>query len=169
MSTCPTPARTRPLKWTLNTAGGIWSKFYTECAFNQRSGTGFWAVFDSATGGWIFLNGQSQGGQIPPVVPCNRSQFAQPWPGSSNPSFSGWHHIAWTFLRNLDGTVTYQTLTFDGSTTQVNFHPNSASGGKVSDSGNFSALIQLDGVVNYSLQHNLVEAYVSEINLSHTP
>lgn len=109
------------------------------------------------------------GGQIPPAVPCNRSQFAQPWPGSSNPSFSGWHHIAWTFLRNLDGTVTYQTLTFDGSTTQVNFHPNSASGGKVSDSGNFSALIQLDGVVNYSLQHNLVEAYVSEINLSHTP
>jgi hypothetical protein len=151
------------------TAGGIWTKFYTECAFNMNSGTGFWGVFDSATGGWIFLNGKAQNGQTPPVVPCSRSQFSQPWTASGNPSFSGWHHIAWTFLREPDGTVTYQTLTFDGTTTAVNFRPDSATGGSVSDSGNFSALIQLDGVVNTNRQHDVVDAYLSEINLTHTP
>jgi hypothetical protein len=151
------------------TGNGIWTKFYTECAFNLNNGTGYWAVFDSQTGGWIFLNGQEQGGQTPPVVPCSRSQFAQPWPGSSNPSFTGWHHIAWTFLRNPDGTVTYQTLTFDGTTTQVNFHPNSATGGGASDNGNFSALIQLDGMNNDNGQNSVVDVYVSEMHLTSTP
>ncbi|MBW4040215.1 MAG: hypothetical protein HIU91_15400 [Acidobacteria bacterium] len=151
------------------TGGKIWSKFYTECAFNMNNGTGYWAVFDSETGGWIFLNGKIQNGQTPPVVPCNRSQFAQPWPGSSNPSFTGWHHIAWTFLRNSDGTVTFQTLTFDATTTKVNFTPNSLSGGLVGDAGNFDALIQLDGVENPSGLYSLVDAYVSEVNLTHTP
>lgn len=151
------------------TANGIWTKFYTECAFNMDNGTGYWAVFNSSTGGWIFLNGQAQGGQVPPVVPCNRNQFSQPWAGSSNPSFSGWHHIAWNFSRNTDGTVTFDTLTFDATTTVVNFHPNSDSGGQVSDSGNFSALIQLDGVTNLARTHDFVDAYVSEINLTHTP
>lgn len=151
------------------TAGGLWTKFYTECAFNMKSGTGYWAVFDSATGGWIFLNGQVQGGQTPPVVPCNRDQFSQPWAGSSNPSFSGWHHIAWNFSREPDGTVTFETVTFDAITTAVNFHPNSASGGHVSDSGNFNALVQLDGVVNQDRTHDLVEAYVSEVSITHTP
>ena len=151
------------------TAGGIWTKFYTECAFNMNNGTGYWGVFDSETGGWILLNGKSQNGQTPPVVPCNRSQFSQPWPGSSNPSFSGWHHIVWTYLRNLDGTVTFQSLTFDGTTTAINFTPNSATGGNVSDKGNFSALIQLDGIGNSNGEHDIVDAYVSEINFTHTP
>ena len=150
------------------TAGGLWTKFYTQCAFNQKAGTGFWAVFDSETGGWIYLNGKVQNGQAPPPVPCDRSQFAQPWAGSSNPSFTGWHHIIWTFLRELDGTVTYQTLTFDGETTTVNFKPISGSGGPVKDSGYFSALIQLDGVVNTDGKHDEVDAYVSEISLTHT-
>jgi hypothetical protein len=151
------------------TAGGLWTKFYTECAFNMNNGTGYWAVFNSSTGGWIFLNGQAQGGQVPPVVPCNRNQFSQPWAGSSNPSFSGWHHIVWSFSRNPDGTVTFETLTFDANTTVVNFHPNSASGGQVSDSGNFSALIQLDGVTNSARTKDFVDAYVSEISLTHMP
>lgn len=151
------------------TANGVWTKFYTECAFNLKNGTGFWAVFDDATGGWIFLDGGVHNGQQTPYVPCDRKQFSQPWAGSSNPSLSGWHHIAWTFLRNLDGTVTFQNLVFDATTTQVNFHPNSGTGGSVSDSGNFSALIQLDGVVNHNRKHDIVDAYVSEINLSHTP
>ena len=151
------------------TAGGIWTKFYTECAFNLNNGTGFWAVFDSSTGGWIFLNGQPQNGQTPPSVPCNRSQFSQPWSGSTDPSFTGWHHIAWSFLRDPDGTVTFQSLTFDATTTPVNFKPNSQSGGRVSDSGNFSALIQLDGVVNTDRQHDVVDAYINEVNLIHTP
>lgn len=151
------------------TAGGIWTKFYTECAFNLNNGNGFWAVFDSSTGGWIFLNGQPQNGQTPPSVPCNRSQFSQPWSGSTDPSFTGWHHIAWSFLRDPDGTVTFQSLTFDATTTPVNFKPNSQSGGRVSDSGNFSALIQLDGVVNTDRQHDVVDAYINEINLIHTP
>ncbi len=151
------------------TAGGIWTKFYTECAFNMQNGTGYWGVFDSATGGWIFLNGKPQGGQTPPVVPCNRSQFSQPWSGSSNPSFTGWHHIAWSFLRNSDGTATFQSLTFDGTTTQVNFRPNSKNGGNVNDSGHFDALVQLDGIVNNDRKHDLVDAYVSEVTLTHTP
>jgi hypothetical protein len=151
------------------TAGGIWTKFYTECAFNHSKGTGFWAVFDSNTGGWIYLNGLPQGGQTPPLVPCNRSQFMQPWAGSSNPSFSGWHHVSWSFLRNSDGTVTFQSVTVDGATTMVNFKPHSATGGKVSDSGYFSALVQLDGVVNSDGKHDTVDAYVSEISLTHTP
>ncbi len=151
------------------TAGGIWTKFYTQCAFNKKDGTGYWAVFDTSTGGWIFLNGKSQNGQTPPLLPCNRSQFSQPWSGSSNPGFTGWHHIAWSFLRNSDGTVTFQSLTFDGTTTHLNFRPNSQSGGNVRDSGNFSALIQLDGVVNSDRQHDVVDAYVSEVNLIHTP
>lgn len=150
------------------TANGVWTKFYTECAFNMHSGTGYWAVFDTSTGGWIFLNGQNQGGQTPPVVPCNRSQFSQPWPGSANPSFSGWHHIAWSFQRNQDGTVTFKNLIFDGTTTAVNFRPNSGTGGGVSDEGNFSALIQLDGVVNHDGQHNVVDAYVDEVSLTHS-
>ncbi len=151
------------------TAGGIWTKFYTECAFNMNNGTGYWAVFDSATGGWIFLNGKNQGGQTPPVVPCNRSQFYPRWSGSSNPSFNGWHHIAWSFLRNSDGTVTFLSLTFDGTTTQVNFRPNSQSGGHVNDIGHFDSLIQLDGVTNGNGQHDVVDAFVSEVNLIHTP
>ncbi|MBW4039459.1 MAG: hypothetical protein HIU91_11415 [Acidobacteria bacterium] len=150
-------------------AGGIWSKFYTECAFNLSNGSGYWAVFDSETGGWIFLNGKNQNGQTPPVVPCSRSQFEQPWTGSSNPSFTGWHHVGWTFLRDPDGTVTFQTLTFDGTTTQVNFKPNSASGGRVGDNGNYSALVQLDGMYNGNGQHSVVDAYVSEMHLTHTP
>jgi hypothetical protein len=148
---------------------GVWTKFYTECALNINAGRGYWAVFDSTTGGWIFLNGQPQGGQTPPVVPCNRSQFSQPWSGSSNPSFTGWHHINWQLLRNDDGTVTYQSVTFDSTTTQVNFHPNSATGGQVSDTGHVGGLIQLDGVVNKDRAHDLVDAYVSEISLIHQP
>ena len=148
---------------------GIWTKFYTECAFNMSSGTGYWAVFDSNTGGWIFLNGKNQGGQTPPVVPCNRSQFAQPWTAASDASFTGWHHIAWQFLRNNDGTVTFQTLTFDGTTTNVNFKPNSGTGGGVNNNGQFSSLIQLDGVTNQDGQHNTVDVYLSNISLTHTP
>lgn len=151
------------------TAGGLWTKFYTECAFNMSNGTGFWAVFDSYTGGWIFLNGTTQNGQGTPYLPCDRNQFSQPWAGSGDPSFSGWHHIVWHFLRNADGTVTYQSLTFDGRTTTINFHPNSGIGGQTSDNGNYHALLQLDGVTNASRQHNVVDAYVSEINLLHTP
>ena len=151
------------------TANGVWTKFYTECAFNMNNGNGFWGVFDSQTGGWIFLDGGTHNGQKTPSVPCNRSQFYKPWAGSSNPSFTGWHHIAWTLLRNNDGTVTFQNLVFDGTTTPVNFHPNSASGGNVSDSGNFSSLIQLDGVANKYSQYSVVDVYVSELNLFHTP
>ncbi len=148
---------------------GIWTKFYTECAFNMQNGTGYWGVFDSETGGWIFLNGKSQNGQNTPVVPCDRKQFAQPWSGSGNPGFTGWHHIAWSFLRNSDGTVTFQSLTFDGTTTNINFRPNSRNGGNVSNDGTFSALIQLDGVANGDRQHDVVDAYISEVNLIHTP
>lgn len=151
------------------TAGGIRTKFYTECALNMNNGTGFWGVFDSYTGGWIFLDGGTHNGQVTPRVPCNRSQFSQPWAGSSNPGFSGWHHIVWHFLRASNGTVTYQSITVDGTTNTINFHPNSGSGGGALDNGHFSALVQLDGVVNRDGTHNAVDAYVSEANLLHTP
>ena len=150
------------------TVNGIWTKFYTECAFNLNSGTGYWAVFDTKTGGWIFLDGKSQDGQTPPKVPCDRSQFEQPWSGSSNPSFSGWHHIVWNFLRNTGGTVTFVSLTFDGNTTGVNFTPKSGTGGPVNDDGNFGALIQLDGADNPDGKFDTVDAYVSEVNLTHS-
>ena len=166
----PNPAAHQALEIDAQyTAGGIWTKFYSECAFNKKKGTGYWAVYDSNTGGWIYLNGVEQGGQTPPLVACNKSQFAQPWAGSADPSFTGWHHIVWTYLRNVDGTVTYQTLTFDGATTQVNFTPISATGGAVKDSGYFGALNQLNGVVNTNGLYDLVDAYVSEISFTHTP
>jgi len=147
---------------------GIWTKFYTECSFNENNGTGYWAVFDTETGGWIFLNGQKQNGQTPPKVPCDRSQFTQPWSGSSNPSFTGWHHIVWSFVRNSGGTVTFKAVTVDATTTQVNFSPKSASGGLESDNGNVSALIQLDGVNNPDGLYNTVDAYIDEMSLTHT-
>jgi hypothetical protein len=147
---------------------GIWTKFYTECAFNIDAGTGYWGVFDTETGGWIFLNGKSQGGQTPPKVPCDRSQFAQPWSGSTNPSFTGWHHIVWTFVRKSDGTVTFKSLTFDANTTQINFTPDSKTGGTVNDNGDFSALVQLDGVDNPDGKYDTVDAYVDELNITHT-
>jgi hypothetical protein len=150
-------------------AGGIWTKFYTECAFNMHLGTGYWGVFDSETGGWIFLDGGTHNGQVTPVVPCNRAQFSQPWAGSSDPSFTGWHHIAWSFLRNPDGTVTFQNLTFDATTTAINFTPISKTGGSVGGNGNFGALIQLDGMYNGAGQHPVVDAYISELTLTHTP
>ncbi|MGC1872117.1 MAG: hypothetical protein WA700_14270 [Acidobacteriaceae bacterium] len=150
------------------TINGVWTKFYTECAFNENNGTGYWAVFDTETGGWIFLNGQKQNGQTPPKVPCDRSYFTQPWTGSSNPSFTGWHHIAWTFVRNSGGSVTFKTLTFDGTTTQVNFSPKSAPGGYESSNGNYSALIQLDGADNPDGLYNTVDVYVDELSLTHT-
>ncbi len=153
---------------TQYTVDGIWTKFYTECAFNQNNGTGYWGVFDTETGGWIFLNGQTQNGQTTPAVRCDRSQFTQPWSGASNPSFTGWHHIVWSFGRNSNGTVTFKTVTVDATTTQVNFTPKSSPGGFESDNGNFSALIQLDGVINPDGLYNTVDAYVDEMSLTHT-
>jgi hypothetical protein len=150
------------------TINGVWTKFYTECAFNENNGTGHWAVFDTETGGWIFLNGKKQNGQTPPNVPCDRSYFKQPWSGSSKPSFTGWHHIAWTFVRNSGGTVTFKTLTLDGKTTQVNFSPKSAPGGYESSNGNYSALIQLDGANNTDGLYDTVDVYVDELSLTHT-
>jgi hypothetical protein len=156
--------------------GGIWSKFYTECAFNINNGTGFWEIYDNNTGGWIVLNGVAQNGQTPPVVPCSRSQFSQPWQytGSSNPSFTGWHHIVWKFLRNSGGSnpgnVTFESLTFDGTTTQINFTPNSPPGGiGEGNNGDFGALVQLDGAKNTSGTYGTVTAYLNELNISHTP
>jgi hypothetical protein len=59
----------------------IWTKFYTECAFNYNGdGTGYWAVYDGSAD-WMFLNNKNGA----PNLPCNRSQFALPWAGSSDP------------------------------------------------------------------------------------
>lgn len=157
---------------------GIWTKFYTQCAFNMSAapdgtGQGYWAVFDTNTGGWLYLNGKSQNGSpVPPTVPCTQDQFAQPWAysgtgHSTNPTFTGWHHIVWNFVRNSDGSVTFASLTFDGTTTTLNFSPPSGTGGSVTNNGDFNPLIQLDGNKNTSGNYDTVDAYADEINITH--
>jgi hypothetical protein len=154
----------------------VWTKFYTECAFNQAgknpdgsAGTGYWEVFDtsSPTPGWIILNGEAQGDQTPPSVPCTYSMFEQPWTGSSNPSFNGWHHIVWNFLRNSDGTITFVSVAVDGNTSTINYDPPSNPGGSGSNNGAFSALVQLDGINTPGYTN--VTAYINELNITHTP
>lgn len=132
--------------------GGIWTKFYTECAFNINNGTGYWAVFGGSNG-WAFLNGQNGA----PNLPCNRSQFS-----------TGWHHIVWTFKRASAGYAEYVSLTFDGQTTSLNNYVPTQQTGTGQNQGNFSALIQLNGSQNAS-QYPVVDAYVNELNITHTP
>ncbi|HEY3989565.1 MAG TPA: Ig-like domain-containing protein [Acidobacteriaceae bacterium] len=153
---------------------GIWTKFYTQCAFNITNGTGYWSVFDTHTGGWLYLEGQtlSDGTKVP-SVPCNRSQWSQPWAysgsgHSTNPTFSGWHHIVWKFQRNSDGSVTYVSLTLDSTTYPLNFNPPSGTGGSASNNGDFSPAVQLDGAKNTSGDYDTVDAYVNELNITHT-
>ncbi|MGA8530952.1 MAG: hypothetical protein WB622_14645 [Acidobacteriaceae bacterium] len=155
---------------------GVWTKFYTECAFNQAgknsdgsAGTGYWAVFDSETGGWIFLDGEEQNGVTPPSAPCNYGMFGPVWAGSSNPGFNGWHHVVWQFVRNSDGTITFVSVTVDNTVTNLdNFNPPSNPGGTGSNNGTFSALVQLDGI-NNSSTYPTVTAYINELNITHTP
>jgi hypothetical protein len=157
---------------------GVWTKFYTECAFNQSSGTGFWEVYGGPGFPWVNLNGKTVtiNGQpvTPPNVPCNRSQFALPWSGG--PSMTGWHHIVWTFKRNSnsngDGYPTFVSLQFDGQTTTLNFTPTTQNSGTgEGDKGDFAALVQLDGVSNPNPPNNYptVDVYVNEFNILHTP
>jgi hypothetical protein len=157
---------------------GVWTKFYTECAFNISSGTGFWEVYGGPSAPWVILNGQQQevNGQYitPPTVACDRSQFALPW--LNGPSTTGWHHIVWTFKRgsnsniDIDGYPIFVSVTFDLQTwTLGNFAPamqNSGTG--EGDLGDFAALVQLDGAQNSSGDYDTVDAYVNEFNLTHT-
>jgi hypothetical protein len=147
----------------------IWTKFYTECAFNQNgNGTGYWAVYNG-TAGWAFLNGQNGA----PNLPCNRSQFALPWAGSGDPTFTGWHHIVWTFKRGTspEGYAIFVSLTFDGTTTTLNYAPTTQTGGAAGNNGDFAALIQLDGSKNPNPPNSYpqVDVYVNELNITHTP
>jgi hypothetical protein len=158
---------------------GVWTKFYTECAFNISSGTGYWAVYGGSTAPWVFLNGQSQevNGQFitPPTVPCNRSQFALPWSGG--PSGTGWHHIVWTFQRGTnsqaEGYPIFVSVTVDNQTWNLsNFTPAYQNAGTgEGDKGDFAALIQLDGVSNPNPPNNFptVDVYVNEFNVTHNP
>lgn len=156
---------------------GVWTKFYTECAFNEQgvnpdgsAGVGYWGVFDSNTGGWIFLNGETQDGQTPPSVPCTYAMFQQPWQGSSYPNFNGWHHIVWNFVRNSsNGSVTFASVTVDNNTSQINYNPPSDAGGTGTNAGSFGALVQLDGIANPNGQYDTVNAYVNELDITHTP
>ncbi|MGA7220393.1 MAG: hypothetical protein WBX38_18905, partial [Candidatus Sulfotelmatobacter sp.] len=158
----PTPADNQALEIDAQYVwGGIWTKFYTECAFNQNgNGTGYWAVF-GGSGGWQMLDGSNGS----PTVPCDRSQFALPWSGG--PSGTGWHHIVWNFIRNSGesntGSVEYVSLMFDGTTYSLNYIPTTSPGGTGSLQGNFSALVQLDGTSSSSQSP---EVYVNEFNLT---
>jgi len=147
----------------------IWTKFYTECAFNSNgNGTGYWAVYDGSAG-WAFLNGQNGA----PNLPCNRSQFALPWTGSGDSSSTGWHHIVWTFKRGTspEGYAIFVSLTFDGTTTTLNYAPTTETGGSAGNNGDFSALVQLDGADNPNPPNDYptVVAYINELNITHTP
>lgn len=140
--------------------GGHWTKFYTECAFNMGSGTGFWAVYGGGNG-WAFLNGTNGA----PYVPCNQSQFSTPWTGG--PAFTGWHHIVWTFHRNPAGYAEFLTLTFDNTVYQVNYTPSTALNGG-SNQGDFAALVQLDGAKD-ATTYPTVPVYINQLNITHTP
>lgn len=140
--------------------GGFWTKFYTECAFNISNGTGFWGVF-SGGNGWTFLDGTVG----KPYVPCNRSQFSLPWSGG--PNTTGWHHIVWTFTRNLSGYATYTSLVFDGTTYILNYTPTTFVN-TGNNQGDFSALVQLDGAQSQTT-YPTVQSYVNELNITHTP
>jgi hypothetical protein len=142
----------------------IWTKFYTECAFNAAgSGTGYWEVFDGSAG-WKALDGTDGA----PLATCDLNQFALPWSGG--PSGYGWHHIVWQFIRNSgqtgpsEGSVTYVSVTFDGTTTQLNnYVPTSDVGGMgEGNNGDFSALVQIDGTSDASENP---EVYVNELNI----
>lgn len=127
--------------------GGIWTKFYTECAFDQ----GVWGVL-GPNGSWVFLTGNGV-----PSLPCSRSQFSP-----------GWHHLVWTFQRASAGYAVYVSLTFDGQTTSLhNFVPTTQTL-QGQNAGNFSALVQLDGVQNASM-YPVVDVYVDKLNITHTP
>ena len=139
--------------------GGYWTKFYTECAFNVSSGTGYWAVYGGGNN-WTFLNGSGA-----PLVPCDRSQFSTPWSGG--PATTGWHHIVWTFTRNPGGYAEYNQLVFDGTTYTINYTPTTATNSG-SNQGDFAALVQLDGAQD-QISYPSVQAYVNELNISHTP
>ncbi|HXC43349.1 MAG TPA: hypothetical protein VNY51_07510 [Candidatus Dormibacteraeota bacterium] len=141
--------------------GGYWTKFYTECAFNISAGTGYWGVYGGGNG-WTFLNGQNGA----PNVPCNRSQFSTPWSGG--PTSTGWHHIVWTFLRNAGGYAEYESLTFDGMTYELNHYTPTTETNSGSNQGDFSALVQLDGAED-ATTYPTVQAYVNELNITHTP
>lgn len=156
---------------------GIWTKFDTQCAFNMsgsgNASTGYWSIFDTSTGGWLYLDGTNG----TKAVPCSRAQWSQPWGYSvtdskgvhaSNPTFSGWHHVVWHLKRNAaDGTATYVSLTFDGVTTMLNYSP-PGTGGAAGNNGDFSAPVQLDGAKNLNGTYNTVDAYINELNVTHT-
>jgi hypothetical protein len=141
--------------------GGYWTKFYTECAFNISSGTGYWGVYGGGNG-WTFLNGKNGA----PYVPCDRSQFSTPWSGG--PTSTGWHHIVWTFLRNPAGYAEYESLTFDSTTYQLNNFTPTTETLSGSNQGDFSILVQLDGAED-ATTYPTVRAYVNQVNITHTP
>jgi hypothetical protein len=141
--------------------GGYWTKFYTECAFNISAGKGYWGVYGGGNS-WTFLNGKNGA----PNVPCNRSQFSMPWSGG--PTSSGWHHIVWTFLRNSGGYAEYESLIFDGTTYELNNYTPTTETNSGSNQGDFSALLQLDGAED-ATAYPTVQAYVNELNITHTP
>jgi hypothetical protein len=141
--------------------GGYWTKFYTECAFNINAGTGYWGVY-GGDNGWTFLNGKNGA----PYVPCDRSQFSAPWSGGH--TSTGWHHIVWTFMRNPAGYAEYESLTFDGTTYQLNHYTPTTETLSGSNQGDFSVLVQLDGAED-ATTYPSVQAYVNQMNITHTP
>jgi hypothetical protein len=143
----------------------VWTSFTTQCAFIYNGGPGYWAVY-GGNGGWAYLDGSNGA----PNVPCTTSLFATPWPNSGDPSFTGWHHVVWKFVRNNDshgnGYVTYTSLQFDGTTYTLNYTPTYDTPGSGGNNGDFAALVQLDGTSNQNLDP---QVYVNELNITHTP
>ncbi|HEY3972091.1 MAG TPA: hypothetical protein VGM18_03750 [Candidatus Sulfotelmatobacter sp.] len=140
---------------------GVWTTFTTECAFIYNNGPGYWAVYDGGSN-WAFLDG-SPG---VPKVPCLTSQFATPWANSGDPSFTGWHHVVWKFVRNTNGSVTYTSLQFDGTLYNLNYTPTQETAGNGGNLGYFASMVQLDSTANMSEDP---QVYVSELNITHTP
>jgi hypothetical protein len=63
------------------------------------------------------------------------------------------------------------SLTFDGTTTTLNYAPTAQTGGSAGNNGDFAALIQLDGSKNPNPPNSYpkVDVYVNELKITHTP
>lgn len=189
----------QPTQWTLDTyvylpnvlanqalevdmdlvEGGYWTKFYTNCAFNQSAagdgtGKGVWQVAGSG-GSWTNLLTNSSDPSS--TIPCTQDQFMNPWSVASGsvetgtghsaaPGFTGWHHIVWKFARGTNGAAIYKSLTVDSQTWTFSFQPNST-GVSAGNNGYVGPVIQIDGNKVTNGNYTDVEAYANEINISY--
>ena len=176
----PNPLANQALELDMDLVeGGYWTKFYTNCAFNQSAagdgtGKGVWQV---AGGGASWTNLLTNPSDPNSTIPCTQDEFINPWSLASGsvqtgtghsdaPGFTGWHHIVWQFTRGSSGAAIYKSLTVDSQTWTFNFQPTSA-GISAGNNGYVGPVIQIDGNKVTNGNYTDVEDYANEINISY--